>query len=76
MSNDEEVSLKMGEHHVKDNGHTHAYEALKNMNETQREQVFHAARHSPEGGFFTARKDGVDHQFRISSNGTIHKVSH
>ena len=71
---DDNTKLKLGDHEIKDGGHTHAYAVLSNMSPRRREQIFHHAHHSDDGGLFSAHENGKEVEYRLSQHGTIHKV--
>lgn len=70
MSDD--TKLKIGEHEINDH-HIHAYDAIKNMSEDARNQLFKNAHESEHGGLFTAHVNGKDVEYKLSHSGEIHE---
>jgi len=62
-------------HPIDPNGHHEVASYMEqHMNKQQIEQLTHTAKHSEHGAFFTAHVNGSDHQYRLASDGKIHKV--
>lgn len=75
MSDDKDVRLKIGEHDINDNGHTHAYATIAGMSDVARHQLFKAAHENPEhGGRFPVHENGRTVEFKLAHDGRIHKV--
>ncbi|HYD91812.1 MAG TPA: hypothetical protein VEA37_10045 [Flavobacterium sp.] len=74
MSDEQGARLEIDGHPISRTNHPHAYEALEEMNEVLREQVFYHARHSEHGGRFTAHVKGETKQYKLTKYGEIHEA--
>ncbi|MEK7080814.1 MAG: hypothetical protein AAB902_00220 [Patescibacteria group bacterium] len=62
-------------HQIDPNGHHEVASFMQeHMDKKQVEQLAHTAQHSEYGAIFTAHVNGGDHQYRLASDGKIHKV--
>lgn len=77
MSDEKNIIPMIHGHPIDPNGHHEVANFMReNMDSKQIEQLAHIAKHSEHGAIFTAHVNGGEHQYRLASDGKIHKVEY